>query len=314
MSSRSNGVTKVASSLWPIAWLISSPRCSASRISPARRSISSQERSIASSRRAAAEDVRGVLDEQVEEALLARDQSQSHAARVAGRPGGSAGRERRRYAMLGTWTASVILFIVLQAVLLAIAIGVAIAPRPRRSTTSARRPSARATGDDLGGRVRRLIEEADAATLRARWRAARPQLPHRAHRDRHRAARRRPSDRAGQRGRARVPRPPGGLAPRPDPDRRLPRRPDRGHRRERPRDRIGVRRGPAATGRRGARRSRAAVAGQRPVAGPRGRLRAAPAPADPRRVHREPLARAADAAHDREPARGDADPRGRCGR
>ena len=42
-----------------------------------------------------------------------------------------------------------------------------------------------------------------------------------------------------------------------------------------------------------------------------GRLGAAPAPADPGRVHRQPVARAADAADDRQPARRDADPRGR---
>ena len=165
MSSRSNGVTNVASSLCPIAWLISSPRCSASRISPARRSISSQERSIASSSRAAAEDVGGVLDEQVEEPLLARDQSQSHGHRVdgrhsPGRPRAAAGmrcsdRGRRRHPVHR-------------------AAGDpardrdrrARSPAAARSTTSARpTDERRATGDDLGGRVRRLIEEADAATF-----------------------------------------------------------------------------------------------------------------------------------------------------
>ena len=58
----------------------------------------------------------------------------------------------------------------------------------------------------------------------------------------------------------------------------------------------------------------AALAGPRPVARPRGRLGAAPPPADPRRVHRQPLARAADAAHDGQPPRRDADPRGGRGR
>ena len=48
-----------------------------------------------------------------------------------------------------------------------------------------------------------------------------------------------------------------------------------------------------------------------PVARDRGRLRAAPAPADPDRVHRQPVARAADAADDGQPAGRDADPRGR---
>ncbi len=50
------------------------------------------------------------------------------------------------------------------------------------------------------------------------------------------------------------------------------------------------------------------------LARPRGRLRAAPAPAHPDRVHRQPLARAADAAHDGRPAGRDAHPRGGRGR
>src|SRR5215212_3784549 len=52
MSSRSNGVTNVASSRWPMSWLISSPRCSVARISAARASGWSYVRSIASRRRA----------------------------------------------------------------------------------------------------------------------------------------------------------------------------------------------------------------------------------------------------------------------
>ena len=58
----------------------------------------------------------------------------------------------------------VILFILLQAVLLAIAIGVAIG-RGRTLDDIREATEPRATGDDLGGRVRRLIEEADAATF-----------------------------------------------------------------------------------------------------------------------------------------------------
>jgi two-component system phosphate regulon sensor histidine kinase PhoR len=58
----------------------------------------------------------------------------------------------------------VILFILLQAVLLAIAIGVAIG-RGRTIDDIREATEPRATGDDLGGRVRRLIEEADAATF-----------------------------------------------------------------------------------------------------------------------------------------------------
>jgi two-component system phosphate regulon sensor histidine kinase PhoR len=54
----------------------------------------------------------------------------------------------------------VILFIVLQAVLLAIAIGIAIS-RGRALDDIREATAARATGTDLGGRVRRLIEEAD---------------------------------------------------------------------------------------------------------------------------------------------------------
>ena len=66
--------------------------------------------------------------------------------------------------MLATWTASSSLFIAAQAVLLAIADR--RGHRPGRTIDDIReldRP--RATGDDLGGRVRRLIEEADAATF-----------------------------------------------------------------------------------------------------------------------------------------------------
>ena len=53
---------------------------------------------------------------------------------------------------------------------------------------------------------------------------------------------------------------------------------------------------------------RAAQSIGRGLAGPRGRLRAAPAPADPDRVHRQPLARAADAADDGQPPGRDARP------
>ena len=74
---------------------------------------------------------------------------------------------------------------------------------------------------------------------------------------------------------------------------------------------LGVGRGPAASGWRGAHRAGATLADRGPVAGARGCVRAAPPPADPGRVHREPVARAADAAHDGQPARRDVDPRGR---
>ena len=70
--------------------------------------------------------------------------------------------------------------------------------------------------------------------------------------------------------------------------------------------------GVSGAGRPGPRRPGPAVADPRRVGRPRGRLRAAPPPADPGRVHRQPLARAADAAHDGQPARRDARPRGRA--
>ena len=77
MSSRSNGVTNVASSRWPISWLISSPRCSVARISAARASalVVGPEHRLEQAR--AAEDVRGILHEQVEEPLVARDQAET---------------------------------------------------------------------------------------------------------------------------------------------------------------------------------------------------------------------------------------------
>ena len=78
MSSRSKGVTNVDSSRRPISWLISSPRCSASRISRARcsgRVVGAEHRLEQPGR---AEDVRGVLGEHVEEALFAGDEAQSH--------------------------------------------------------------------------------------------------------------------------------------------------------------------------------------------------------------------------------------------
>ncbi len=59
---------------------------------------------------------------------------------------------------------AVILFIVLQAVLLAIAVGIAIS-RGRALDDIREGTEGRAIGDDLGGRVRKLIEEADAAAF-----------------------------------------------------------------------------------------------------------------------------------------------------
>ena len=59
---------------------------------------------------------------------------------------------------------AVILFIVLQAVLLAIAIGIAIS-RGRALDDIRDGTEGRVTGDDLGGRVRKLIEEADEAAF-----------------------------------------------------------------------------------------------------------------------------------------------------
>ena len=67
----------------------------------------------------------------------------------------------------------------------------------------------------------------------------------------------------------------------------------------------------ARPGRPDARDPGAALAGQRRVDRPRGRLGAAAPPADPGGVRRQPLARAADAALDDQPARGDARPRRR---
>ena len=78
MSSRSKGVTNVVLSRRPISWLISSPRCSASRISRGALLglvVGAEHRLEMAGR---AEDVRGILDEHVEEALLARDEAQSH--------------------------------------------------------------------------------------------------------------------------------------------------------------------------------------------------------------------------------------------
>ena len=60
-----------------------------------------------------------------------------------------------------------------------------------------------------------------------------------------------------------------------------------------------------------ARRPGPPVAESRGLARPGGRVRAPPAPADPGRVHRQPVARAADAADDGQPAGRDARPRGR---
>ena len=61
-------------------------------------------------------------------------------------------------------------------------------------------------------------------------------------------------------------------------------------------------------------RPRAPLADQRRLGRARGRLRAAPAPADPDRIRRQPVARAADPALDREPPGRDARPRCRGGR
>ena len=82
MSSRSNGVTNVDSSRRPISWLSSSPRCSASRISlrALLGGVVRAEHRLEQPRRT--EDVGRVLGEQVEEALLAGDQAESHGARV----------------------------------------------------------------------------------------------------------------------------------------------------------------------------------------------------------------------------------------
>lgn len=66
--------------------------------------------------------------------------------------------------MLGDMDGAVILFIVLQAVLLAIAVGIAIS-RGRALDDIRDGTEGRAIGDDLGGRVRKLIEEADAAAF-----------------------------------------------------------------------------------------------------------------------------------------------------
>ena len=59
------------------------------------------------------------------------------------------------------------------------------------------------------------------------------------------------------------------------------------------------------------RRAGPPLAGPRGLGRPRGRVGAAPPPADPGRVHRQPLARAADAALDDQPPRRDARPRRR---
>ncbi len=66
--------------------------------------------------------------------------------------------------MLANVDPVVILFIVLQAVLLAFAVGVVIA-RGRALEDIREATEGRATGADLGGRVRKLIEETDAANF-----------------------------------------------------------------------------------------------------------------------------------------------------
>ena len=104
MSSRSNGVTKVASSLCPMVWLISSPRCSTSRISPARRSISSQERSIASRSRAPPTTFAASSTKRSKKRSSRGIRRSRTGDRVHGRDGISA-RTRARYAMLGPWMA-----------------------------------------------------------------------------------------------------------------------------------------------------------------------------------------------------------------
>ena len=162
MSSRSNGVTKVASSRRPIvvADLVAAVLGVADLARPLLDLVPGAEHRLEQPSRP--EDVRGVLDEQVEEAFFARDQTKSHGDSVAGRPIG-----RSVEWAVGVRCSQrgpvVILFIVLQAVLLAFAIGVAIA-RGRALEDIREATEARATGADLGGRVRKLIEEAEPPT------------------------------------------------------------------------------------------------------------------------------------------------------
>ena len=101
-------------------------------------------------------------------------------------------------------------------------------------------------------------------------------------------------------------------AVRADAHRGVPRHAGGGRRARGARERLGDRRG--GDRRRGRTRSSSSERDGRrwgAVDRPRGRLRAAPPPADPGRVHRQPVARAAHAADDRQPARRDPHPRGR---
>ena len=111
----------------------------------------------------AADDVRGVLDEEVEEAFLARDQTQSHGRKGTRRDGISA-RTPGPVCHARAVDGAVIVFIIAMAILLAIAIAIATS-RGRtleeiRGLTEERFP-----GEEPAGRVRRLLAEADAATL-----------------------------------------------------------------------------------------------------------------------------------------------------
>src|SRR6478609_4064676 len=157
MSSRSKGVTKVASSLCPMVWLISSPRCSTSRISPARRPISSQERSSAppttfaasSTKRSKKRSSRGIRRSRTGHRVQARGDARPHPCRVC---------------HARTVDGAVIVFFVAMAILLAVAIAIATS-RGRtldeiRGLTEERFP-----GDEPAARVRRLLAESAAAEL-----------------------------------------------------------------------------------------------------------------------------------------------------
>src|SRR5690349_8345834 len=191
MSSRSKGVTNVASSRWPISWLISSPRCSVARISAARASGGSYVRSIASSWRAPTRTfaasstnrskkrssrgisrrrTRGPPSARPEEGGSGREGSSSAARQALGSGGRPAAdrvpRPSGRCAMLGAVDWILVAFVGLMAIALAVAVGYGL--DRERALDAARDAAVRGgasddPGADLPTLIRRLRDRLDAS-------------------------------------------------------------------------------------------------------------------------------------------------------
>ena len=191
-------------------------------------------------------------------------------------------------------------------------------PRSSASTVAGRSSTIAALAPDPAGdpvaAVRSLRERADRLDAEVGRPGARPRRVRRFAHAGHPRGGRRPAHRRREPGRRHAPRTRPADPRRTDRHRGLPRHPGRGDRARRSRVRLGHRRVRSGRRRRAAARgSRPPCPVGRPVARPRGRLRAAPPPADPDRVHRQPVARAAHPADHGQPPGRDADPRGRGG-